>query len=59
IDALFRGIIADAPGSYELTIHPRFSCQPGASYSLRITSFRPDVQLFYPSAIRMATAGYR
>jgi hypothetical protein len=59
IDALFQGIIADAPGSYDLTIHPRFSCQPGASYSLRITSFRPDVQLFYPSAIRMATAGSR
>lgn len=59
IDALFRGIIADAPGSYELTIHPRFSCQPGASYSLRITSFRPEMQLYYPSAIRMAAAGSR
>jgi hypothetical protein len=59
IDALFQGIVADAPGSYDLTIHPRFSCQPGASYSLRITSFRPDVQLFYPSAIRMTTAASR
>jgi hypothetical protein len=58
IDALFRYIAADAPGSYELVIHPLFSCQPGASYSLRITSFRPDVQLFYPSAIRMATAAH-
>jgi hypothetical protein len=57
IAALLQGIIADAPGSYELSIHPRFSCQPGSSYSLRITSFRPDVQLFYPSAIRMATVG--
>jgi hypothetical protein len=55
IPALLQGIIADAPGSYDLTIHPRFSCQPGSSYSLRITSFRPDVQLFYPSAIRMAS----
>jgi hypothetical protein len=54
IDALFQGISADAPGSYDLTMHPGFSCQPGSSYSLRITSFRPDVQLFYPSAIRMA-----
>jgi hypothetical protein len=59
IDALFQGIIADAPGSYDLTIHPRFSCEPGASYSLRITSFRPEVQLFYPSAIRMAAIGSR
>lgn len=59
IDALFQGIIADAPGSYDLTIHPRFSCQPGTSYSLRITSFRPEIQLFYPSAIRMTTAGSR
>ncbi len=59
IDALFQGIVADAPGSYDLTIHPRFSCEPGASYSLRITSFRPDVQLFYPSAIRMETVGSR
>jgi hypothetical protein len=59
IDALFQGIIADAPGSYDLTIHPRFSCEPGASYSLRITSFRPEVQLFYPSAIRMAAVGSR
>jgi hypothetical protein len=59
IDALFQGIIADAPGTYDLTIHPRFSCQPGASYSLRITSFRPEVQLFYPSAIRMAAVGSR
>jgi hypothetical protein len=59
IDALFQGIIADASGSYDLTIHPRFSCEPGASYSLRITSFRPEVQLFYPSAIRMATAASR
>ncbi len=59
IDALFQGIVADAPGSYDLTIHPRFSCQPGASYSLRITSFRPEVQLFYPSAIRMAAIGPR
>ena len=59
IDALFQGIIADAPGSYDLTIHPRFSCQPGASYSLRITSFRPEVQLYYPSAIRMAAIGSR
>jgi hypothetical protein len=57
IATLLHGIIADAPGSYDLTIHSRFSCQPGSSYSLRITSFRPDVQLFYPSAIRMATAG--
>ncbi len=57
--ALLQGIIADGPGSYDLTIHPRFSCQPGSSYSLRITSFRPDVQLFYPSAIRMATVGAR
>lgn len=59
MDALFQGIIADAPGSYDLTIHPRFSCQPGASYSLRITSFRPEVQLYYPSAIRMAAVGSR
>lgn len=59
MDALFQGIIADAPGSYDLTIHPRFSCEPGASYSLRITSFRPEVQLFYPSAIRMAAIGPR
>lgn len=59
MDALFQGIIADAPGSYDLTIHPRFSCEPGASYSLRITSFRPEVQLFYPSAIRMAAIGSR
>jgi hypothetical protein len=55
IDALFHAIVADAAGSYDLTIYPRFSCKPGASYSLRITSFRPDVQLFYPSEIRMAT----
>lgn len=59
IEALFQAIIADAPGSYDLTVHPRFSCEPGASYSLRITSFRPDVQLFYPSAIRMAAIGSR
>jgi hypothetical protein len=55
LDALFREIVADAPGSYELVIHPLFSCEPGAAYSLRITSFRPDVQLFYPGAIRMAS----
>lgn len=56
IDALFRDIVADAPGSYDLVLHPLFSCEPGASYSLRITSFRPEVQLYYPSTIRMATA---
>ena len=56
IGALFQGIIADAPGSYDLTMHPGFSCEPGSSYSLRITSFRPDVQLFYPSAVRMGAA---
>ncbi len=56
IDALFRDIVADAPGSYELVLHPMFSCEPGTSYSLRITSFRPEVQLFYPSTIRMAAA---
>ena len=54
IAALFSAIVADAPGSYELMIHPIFSCQPGASYSLRISSFQPNVQLFYPEAIRMA-----
>jgi hypothetical protein len=56
IDALFRDIVADAPGSYDLVLHPMFSCEPGTSYSLRITSFRPEVQLFYPSTIRMAAA---
>jgi hypothetical protein len=57
VDALFQAIIADAPGSYDLVLHPLFSCEPGASYSLRITSFQPNLQLFYPSAIRMAKAG--
>jgi hypothetical protein len=57
VDALFQAIIADAPGSYDLVLHPMFSCEPGASYSLRITSFQPNLQLFYPSAIRMAKAG--
>jgi hypothetical protein len=57
IDALFRDIMADAPASYDLVLHPQFSCEPGASYSVRITSFRPEVQLYYPSTIRMATAG--
>jgi hypothetical protein len=56
IDALFRDIVADAPGSYDLVLHPLFSCEPGTSYSLRLTSFRPEVQLYYPSTIRMATA---
>jgi hypothetical protein len=56
IDALFHDIASDAPGSYDLVIHPLFSCEPGASYSLRITSFPPNLQLFYPSAIRMAKA---
>jgi hypothetical protein len=55
IDALFRDIVADAPASYDLVLHPQFSCEPGTSYSLRITSFRPEVQLYYPSTIRMAT----
>jgi hypothetical protein len=57
VDALFQAIIADAPGSYDLVLHPLFSCEPGTSYSLRITSFQPNLQLFYPSAIRMAKAG--
>jgi hypothetical protein len=56
IDALFHDIVADAPGSYELVMHPLFSCEPGASYSLSIRSFQPDVQFFYPSAVRMAKA---
>lgn len=56
VDALFRDIVADAPGSYDLVLHPMFSCEPGTSYSIRITSFRPEVQLFYPSTIRMAAA---
>ena len=56
VDALFQAIIADAPGSYDLVLHPLFSCEPGTSYSLRITSFQPNLQLFYPSAIRMAKA---
>ncbi len=55
VDALFRDIVADAPGSYDLVLHPMFSCEPGTSYSLRLTSFRPEVQLYYPSTIRMAT----
>ena len=54
VDALFQAIVADAPGSYDLVLHPQFSCEPGTSYSLRITSFQPNLQLFYPSAIRMA-----
>lgn len=54
VDALFHDIVADAPGSYDLVIRPLFSCKPGESYSLRITSFVPDTLLFYPSAIRMA-----
>jgi hypothetical protein len=57
VDALYQAIIADAPGSYDLVLHPLFSCEPGTSYSLRITSFQPNLQLFYPSAIRMAKAG--
>jgi hypothetical protein len=57
IDALFQAIIADAPGSYDLVLHPLFSCEPGTSYSLRVTSFQPNLQLFYPSAIQMAKAG--
>jgi hypothetical protein len=57
VDALFQAIVADAPGSYDLVLHPLFSCEPGTSYSLRITSFQPNLQLFYPSAIRMAKAG--
>jgi hypothetical protein len=54
LDALFQAIVADASGSYDLVLHPQFSCEPGTSYSLRITSFQPSLQLFYPSAIRMA-----
>jgi hypothetical protein len=57
VDALFQAIVADAPGSYDLVLHPLFSCEPGTSYSVRITSFQPNLQLFYPSAIRMAKAG--
>jgi hypothetical protein len=57
IDALFQAIFADAPGSYDLVLHPLFSCEPGTSYSLRVTSFQPNLQLFYPSAIQMAKAG--
>ena len=57
VDALFQAIVGDAPGSYDLVLHPLFSCEPGTSYSLHITSFQPNLQLFYPSAIRMATAG--
>jgi hypothetical protein len=57
VDALLQAIVADAPGSYDLVLHPLFSCEPGTSYSLRITSFQPNLQLFYPSAIRMAKAG--
>ncbi len=57
VDALFQAIVADAPGSYDLVLRPMFSCEPGASYSLRITSFQPNLQLFYPSAIRMAKTG--
>jgi hypothetical protein len=57
VDALFQAIVADTPGSYDLVLHPLFSCEPGTSYSLRITSFQPNLQLFYPSAIRMAKAG--
>jgi hypothetical protein len=57
IDALFQAIVADAPGSYDLVLHPLFSCEPGTSYSLRVTSFQPNLQLFYPSAIQMAKAG--
>jgi hypothetical protein len=56
IDALFQAIVADAPGSYDLVLHPLFSCEPGTSYSLRVTSFQPNLQFFYPSAIRMANA---
>jgi hypothetical protein len=59
IDALFQGIAADSPGSYDLVIHSRFSCQPGSSYSLRVSSFRPEVELYYPSEVRMATADSR
>jgi hypothetical protein len=57
VDALFQAIVADAPGSYDLVLHSLFSCEPGTSYSLRITSFQPNLQLFYPSAIRMAKTG--
>lgn len=57
MDALFQAIVADAPGTYDMVLHPLFSCEPGTSYSLRITSFQPNLQLFYPSAIRMAKAG--
>ena len=56
MDALFQAIVADAPGTYDMVLHPLFSCEPGTSYSLRITSFQPNLQLFYPSAIRMAKA---
>jgi hypothetical protein len=59
LEALFHDIVADAPGSYDLMIHPLFSCEPGASYSLSIQSFRPEVQLYYPSAIRMAKSASR
>jgi hypothetical protein len=54
VDELFRAIVNDAPGSYDLVVHPLFSCQPGTAYSLGISTSRPDTQLFYPSTIRMA-----
>ncbi len=52
IQTLVEELIADASGSYDLTVQGRFTCRVGAMYPVRVAAARPDVMIYAPIEIQ-------
>jgi hypothetical protein len=52
LDALFRDILKDAPGSYDSIVQASTSCKPGRMYSVNVTSRVRGVRLFGPNIVQ-------
>jgi hypothetical protein len=57
LDALFKDILQDAPGSYDAIIQTSTTCEPGQIYSVKVTSTLPSVLLLGPNSIQEIPLG--
>lgn len=52
LDALFKDILQDAPGTYDSIVQGSTTCEPGKIYSVNVTSTLPSILLFGPNSIQ-------
>jgi hypothetical protein len=57
LDALFKDILQDAPGTYDAIIQASTTCEPGQIYSVNVTSTLPSILPFGPKSIQEIPVG--